>query len=771
MDQETHTPLASKSVSIGQNAVNFEDVPVPAGEHTFTISFKYQSPSIELTVLAHATTDVIDLQPGSSTPINFEEERYFYPDDDNDNIPNITELERGSNPIEANRAPTITMANSNFSLNENTTIVTTITAEDTDQDSLQYSISGGADHMLFVINAQTGEISFAVPPNFENPMDEGGDNTFYIDVGVSDGYLTDTLTLMITIENVVEMPDPPLLEISGSYRKLQFVWSPSNEVTTTFNLLENPDGNSGFMVAASDLLNTYYSLEKSVHLTDWINAQYLIEACSAAGCTNSSAVNIDTVMVDTIGYLKASNTQAEDLFGHSIALSGDGGTLVVGAPWEDSDADGINGDEGDDSALYAGAAYVFIRDGDLWKQQAYIKASNSGAGDQFGSSVALSHDGNTMAVGALWEDSAATGVNPPNGQMDNNAWNAGAVYVFNRIGTTWQQQAYVKASNTDSSNTTEQNDLFGHSVALSADGDTLAVGANYESSNATGVDPPNGEANNDAPHAGAVYVFARTAGDWTQQAYIKASNSGQNDEFGYSVALNEDGTTLAVGARWEASATTIINGDGSNDDAPYAGAAYVFVHNGTNWEEQAYIKAANAAAGHWFGLSLDLSDDGNHLVVSAIAEASGAIGSGAVYLYLRNGVNWTQQAFIKAFNANPNDEFGYAVSLSGDANTLVVGARYEDSSAAGVDGDQTDNSADAAGAAYIFEFSGTNWQRKSYIKASNTDADDRFGISAALNFDGTVLAVGAYQEDSDTKDFGGDSTNNNASDSGAVYLF
>ncbi|MCC7130582.1 MAG: FG-GAP repeat protein, partial [Anaerolineae bacterium] len=112
-------------------------------------------------------------------------------------------------------------------------------------------------------------------------------------------------------------------------------------------------------------------------------------------------------------YLKASNTDADDGFGYSVAISGD--TLVVGAPGEDSSATGVNGNGGDNSAASAGAAYVFGRSGGVWSQQAYLKASNTGAYDQFGWGVAIS--GDTVVVGASGEDSSATGVN---GDGSNN---------------------------------------------------------------------------------------------------------------------------------------------------------------------------------------------------------------------------------------------------------------------------------------------------------------------------------------------------------------
>ncbi len=135
-----------------------------------------------------------------------------------------------------------------------------------------------------------------------------------------------------------------------------------------------------------------------------------------------------------------------DLFGSSVALSADGSTLAVGAPDEASAATGIGGNQADNSAPGAGAVYVFTRSGTAWSQQAYVKASNTDADDRFGDSVALSADGSTLAVGAVVEASAATGIG--GNQADNSAQDAGAVYVFTRSGTTWSQQAYVKASNT-----------------------------------------------------------------------------------------------------------------------------------------------------------------------------------------------------------------------------------------------------------------------------------------------------------------------------------
>ena len=458
-------------------------------------------------------------------------------------------------------------------------------------------------------------------------------------------------------------------------------------------------------------------------------------------------------------YIKASNTDPEDFFGESVSLDGD--TLVVGAYLEDSSATGIDGNQNNNDAAYSGAVYVFVRDGDTWTQQAYIKASNAEAGDLFGNSVSL--DGDTLVVGALGEDSNATGIDGD--QNNNDASTSGAAYVFVRDGDTWTQQAYIKASTTDAF------DYFGYSVSL--DGDTLVVGAYLEDSSATGID--GNQNNNDAAYSGAVYVFVRDGDTWTQQAYIKASNTDPEDYFGESVSL--DGDTLVVGAGAEGSNATGIDGNQNNNDAQSSGAVYVFVRDGDTWTQQAYIKASNAEAGDLFGNSVSL--DGDTLVVGALGEDSNATGidgdqnnndastSGAAYVFVRDGDTWTQQAYIKASTTDAFDYFGESVSLDGD--TLVVGAGDEDSSATGIDGDQNNNDASTSGAAYVFVRDGDTWTQQAYIKASTTDAFDYFGYSVSL--DGDTLVVGAYLEDSSATGIDGNQNNNDAAYSGAVYVF
>jgi len=497
-----------------------------------------------------------------------------------------------------------------------------------------------------------------------------------------------------------------------------------------------------------------------------------------------------------VAYLKASNPGMFDHFGeggaldghigNAVAVSGDGSTIAVGAQHESS---GVGGNQNDESAYNAGAVYVFARSGASWAPQAYVKASNVGSGDHFGNTVALSADGSTMAVGAFWESSGATGVN--GNQHDNTIPQAGAVYVFTRRGGAWTQQAYIKASNTGRAgegDTPGEGDQFGFSLALSDDGNTLAVGAPSEDSNAGGV---NGNQRDDtASSAGAVYVYRRTGGTWAQQAYLKSdtpTNFTLGDQFGYSVSLNADGTMLAVGAYDEAGSGRTINAP-IDTARSGSGAVYVFRRAGATWTREAYLKTWNAEGGDSWGVAVSVSDDGNTVAVGSIDEdclCTGVVHApsdagaadqkadrsiGAAAIFVRSGGAWAQQAYIKPSNSGPNDWFGVRLALSGDGGTLAVGAQNEDSAARGVDGRQDDESAVEAGAVYVFSRGGGRWTQQAYIKGANTEAYDEFGGAVAISRDGGLLLAGARGEDSGARGVNGNAADNSVDESGAAYV-
>ena len=478
-------------------------------------------------------------------------------------------------------------------------------------------------------------------------------------------------------------------------------------------------------------------------------------------------------------FVKASNTHAGDHFGcggvldghagNSVTLSADGNTMAIGAPHESSGAKGINGSQNDTSTYDAGAVYVFTR-GAAWSQQAYLKASNTSRGAEFGHAVALSADGNTMAVSAYFESSGAKGINGDQG--DDSVPQAGAVYVFTRRGTTWSQQAYIKASNTGEAGVGDQfgeGDQFGFSLALSGDGNTLVAGATGEDSKASGI---NGDqADNSMNGAGAVYVFTRNGAAWSQQAYVKSSMPAANVLFGYAVALNGTGDTMVAS---------------SYDDDRGKGAMYVFTRNGGRWSQQARLQASIAERGDSFGVGISLSNDGNTLAVGSHDEDCLATGvnpkgcdndqpsdtsAGAAVVFVRNGSAWTEQALLKPSNTGKGDTFGSRIAVSGDGNTVAVSAPLESGSAQGINGDQSRRGAPNAGAVYLYRRNGGVWMQTAYVKGSNTKAGDQFGSSLSLNRDGRILAIGAYGEDSGARGVNGNQSDQSAQDSGAVYVF
>lgn len=638
----------------------------------------------------------------------------------------------------------------------------------------------------FALNSYTvtpsAEANGSIQPEGTTTVDHGASTSFTItpdfgytiaDVGGTCGgtlngdlYTTNALTSDCTVVASFSLiaPEKPLLSLTPQgIKTFSFSWEEAG-AETEYHLLENADGNSGFTEIAT-IAGDAASYDHRVFLPSRINAGYILEACNSAGCIESDTVFVSGSLSEATGYIKGSNTEAEDNFGYRVALAADGNTLAVGAYLEDSNT---TGDDANNEVLNSGAVYVFSRDNGVWHQQAIVKAANAGAFDQFGYSVALAGDGNTLAVGARLEDSGAAGVNGD--ETNNAASNSGAVYVFTRDDTDWSQQAYVKASNTGA------GDEFGSSVTLTTDGNTLAVAAINEDSNATGM---NGDAtNNAASDSGAVYVFTRSGTAWSQQAYVKASNTGADDNFGHSIALAGDGNTLAVGA---------INEDATDDATSDSGAVYVFSRSGADWSQQAYVKTSNAEVNDHFGHSVSLAADGNTLAVSAIMEDSSSTGidgdeadnaaanSGAVYVFTRNGTGWNQQAYLKASNAGVGDNFGSSIALAADGNTLAAGAASEGSNARGINGEESDNSASLSGAVYVFTRDDSDWRQQAYVKASNTGANDQFGQHIALAADGKTLAVGAAHEDSHATGIhdgaAAPSVDNSASNSGAVYLY
>jgi len=465
----------------------------------------------------------------------------------------------------------------------------------------------------------------------------------------------------------------------------------------------------------------------------------------------SFALSIPPLVASTEGlsqeaYFKSTDI-GSDYLGNAVAVSGR--FAIVSAVLEDGSVTGVNPPH-DDLAVNSGAAYVYERIDGVWTFHSCLKASNTDAGDSFGADIAI--DGDLLAISAVGESSNATGINGD--QANNDAMSSGAVYLFRLEGDTWVQEAYLKASNSDT------NDDFGTALAL--DGETLVVGA------------PGDEGSH--AETGSAYVFVRSAGVWTEQARLNAIDYRNRDEFGSSVAI--DGDTLVVGAPREDGSAIGVNGE-KNNDANNSGAAYVFTRSGGIWSEIAYLKASNTDAEDGFGGAVSIS--GNTIAVGAVNER-GSVGginpvsnndilrTGAVYLFVDNGAGREPQATIKAAVPTLNDEFGNKVELSGDL--LVVAFHKESGASAGLDGDQTTDGLAESGAVYLFSREGSIWKQDRYLKASNSGSGDTFGCAIAIHSEdaGDLLVIGASNEDGSSPGVNG-ANNNDFGNAGAAYAF
>lgn len=568
---------------------------------------------------------------------------------------------------------------------------------------------------------------------------------------------------------VAQTPPAPVVTLAADTKQIEFSW-PVVPRASYYVVKESATHGAPFTAISPRIAQgrpgemLEYTRDIAVHRLDWLNARYRVEACDAAHlpvCSRSIEQSAAALELATIGYLRA-KTDAADGFGLAVATSADGATLAIGAPYEDCSCTGVDPSSVDEAATNAGAVYVFVKNSSGWQQHAYIKASTVAQYDLFGMAVALSGDGNTLAIGAPTLNTASTE----------------AVQVFARSGGTWRETALLTASNGGS------GDRFGSALALSADGRTLAVGATGEDSSGAGTAASG--LDNDERDSGAVYIFSRapSGSSWSQTAFIKGSRSDRADLFGTSVALSADGSTLAVGSQRDDSdvAGKHVSALSCVAAVPSAvcdvGAVDIYNRGVADvWSHATYLRPSVFDSEDLFGTSVALSADGRQLAVGAVGEDSAAIGidgdatnnsaaeSGAAYVFMRSGSGWAQEAFIKASDVDAGDSFGGALDFDDQGRTLAVSASLEDGSDVGVSGD-ADEALTNAGAAFLFERSsvGNRWMQSRYVKAPDPGADDHFGgaFAIALSGDATTLVVPAADEDG---------PNDATPDSGAAYLY
>ena len=307
---------------------------------------------------------------------------------------------------------------------------------------------------------------------------------------------------------------------------------------------------------------------------------------------------------------------------------------------------------------------MFISSATSWTQQAKLTASDGASGDEFGFSVAVS--GDTVLAGAPIKDCQFNCGTPSAGGL-------GGAYVFAFSGSSWSQQAELASS--------DGGGDFGYSVAVS--GTTAIVVENYNNSFLTG----------------AAFAFVRSGSNWTQQAKLLASDR---------VAGN--GITAAA-----VSGNSALFGVPEKNGAQ--GEAYVFVQTGTNWTQQAELKASDATSADSFGPAISVNGD-----TALVASPTKASNQGAVYVFVRSVSDgtWSQQAKL---TVPGSASFGQTVSLSAD--TAVIGA---------------------TNTAYVFVRSGTSWAQQAKLVGSDTVSGDNFGGSVAV--DGDTAVIGASAQNS-----------------------
>ena len=479
----------------------------------------------------------------------------------------------------------------------------------------------------------------------------------------------------------------------------------------TYNLAlraVNASGNGGvatataLMVPAAPVNLTATPLDKQVQLT-WDDPAH------------TTKTKYELLQLAEESGLIASDAAKNDRFGVSVAVDDD--TAVVGAFQPDYLDSGTN-------VSRPGAAYVYTKDSNgAWSQQAKLTASDGADGDEFGISVAV--DGDTVVVGAR-----------------GNVSKTGAIYVFTKPSDGNWTSTITETKLTATGGAAD--DLFGASVALYGES-AIVVGAPGDQNSVGGTDVSTGSA----------YVFTRNSetGEWSQNAKLTATDAQTGDEFGISVAVDDD--TIAVGAY----------GKDGNSIAD-SGLVYVFVKSGgAAWAtttETVQLRASDRAANDNFGRSVAVDTD--TIVVGASGDRNTVggteVSTGSAYVFTRPDNGWTnsagtETAKLTASDAAHTDQFGRSVAVYGD--TIVVGAHQNDD-------DGTDS-----GSIYVFIKPTNGWTDITgtvKLTASNGEAGDRFGIALAL--DGDTALVAAPRNDANDDD--GD-TGNDVLDAGSAYVF
>jgi len=537
------------------------------------------------------------------------------------------------------------------------------------------------------------------------------------------------LATLVSAPSFAALPAAPQVTVGADLKQLVFDWN-SVAGATSYQLWYKASASAAFTAVGSPIAPPQHHarVSVSVHKLNWQQARYKVAACNASGCRHSAEIPVQNLMLDAIGYFKASNTGADDQFGRGIVVSADGKTLVVSTPNEDRGATGVNGNQADDSMMNAGAVYVFRRGSNGWRQEAYLKPDTVTTEQSFGhgspldyQALAVNANGTLIAVGAP-------------GEKQNGYSFVGKAYIFGRASNgTWSQRQKLGSP----APIARDYLFFGEAVDMSEDGNTLRV---------LELKERDGEGN----RQGENHIYVRSGGTFMYQTTLTIPHN--EVDFCSSGKLSGDGKTLVQyclsygpeGHRvvtwkrgttgWTQLPNTLPVLNGVSMEIALSGAATrlafrdsshafssnvrVFGWNGTAWVEEAIIETpAGTDTGYsTWGKALAFDRSGNTLAIGDYNSAAGGTGvsdtiqltgpmGGAVFLYARtsNATNrWAFRKQIKAPNAEDADGFGLRIAFCGTSAVLAIGAMWESSAATGVDGNQLDNSVPAAGAVYLY---------------------------------------------------------------------
>ena len=337
-----------------------------------------------------------------------------------------------------------------------------------------------------------------------------------------------------------------------------------------------------------------------------------------------------------------------------------------------------------------------------WQQQSYLTHSTRASGDNFGVAIAINKDGDEVVVGASGDDDRGS--------------NSGTAWIFSRSGSTWTEQQKLMPSDIPSSA------QFGIHVAMNYNGDTIAITSSQDDVTQT--------------ESGAVYIYTKSGGTWSQQAKIKADTPINGESLGNGgLSLSDNGNTLIAGC------------PNVDDQASNQGAVYIFTRSGSTWSQQQRIYDSSGAASQFFGLGVSLSGDGT---IAAIGARGDDNDQGAVFIYTKSGSTWSQQAKLNDDTTGPgtDDKFGQVVWLSGDGTILVAGSPEDNTGGANV------------GSVTVFSGSGATWTQQIKLTGSNVSTNSYTGRVVRISYDASTLILGAPLDD--------DGATSNA---GAAYIF